>query len=114
MAAVALGYFVRDIRLGLLAGALIFHLAAFRLWDSAMVTLASSAIAVPMGLAGGMTRPIAAWRWCRMERTLKPMPNQRQSIPTFAFLVPIIMLSGIDLVPVFGSTWFMAHPQWYA
>jgi glycine betaine/proline transport system permease protein len=50
VAAIALGHYARDLWLGLLAGALTLYLAVFGQWESAMVTLASIAIAVPLGV----------------------------------------------------------------
>ena len=52
--AAALGYRFGGARLALLAGGAFLYLAVFGQWASAMMTLASIAIAVPLGVAGGM------------------------------------------------------------
>lgn len=110
VAAVALGHFARDIWLGLLAGALMTYLAVFGQWDSAMVTLASIAIAVPLGVLGGVALGIAAWRWRWVERVLSPVLDLMQTIPTFAFLVPILVLFGFGPVAALLATIIYAMP----
>lgn len=110
VAAVALGHFARDIWLGLLAGALMVYLAVFGQWDSAMVTLASIVIAVPLGVAGGGALGIAAWRWRGVERALSPILDLMQTIPTFAFLVPILVLFGFGPVAALLATVIYAMP----
>ena len=110
VAAVALGHYARNIWLGLLAGALMVYLAVFGQWDSAMVTLASIAIAVPLGVLGGMAQGIAAWRWRWVERVLSPILDLMQTIPTFAFLVPILVLFGFGPVAALLATIIYAMP----
>lgn len=110
VAAVALGHYARNIWLGLLAGALMIYLAVFGQWDSAMVTLASIAIAVPLGVLGGMAQGIAAWRWRWVERVLSPILDLMQTIPTFAFLVPILVLFGFGPVAALLATIIYAMP----
>ena len=46
----------------LLAGGCFLYLAAFGQWQSAMVTLSSIVIAVPLGVAGGLLLGIAGYR----------------------------------------------------
>ena len=104
VAAVALGHYARNIRLGLLAGALMVYLAVFGQWDSAMITLASIAIAVPLGVLGGVAQGIVAWRWPWVERVISPILDLMQTIPTFAFLVPILVLFGFGPVAALLAT----------
>jgi glycine betaine/proline transport system permease protein len=110
VAAVALGHYARNMRLGLLAGALMVYLAVFGQWDSAMITLASIAIAVPLGVLGGLAQGIAAWRWPWVERVLSPILDLMQTIPTFAFLVPILVLFGFGPVAALLATIIYAMP----
>ncbi len=110
VAAVALGHYARDIRLGLLAGALMIYLAVFGQWDSAMVTLASIVIAVPLGVAGGLVLGIAGWRWPLVERVLSPVLDLMQTIPTFAYLVPVLVLFGFGPVAALLATVIYAMP----
>ena len=79
----------------LVVGCLTF-IALFGLWDSAMVTLASILVAVPIGVAGGLLLGIAAQRSAWIDAALRPVLDLMQTIPVFAYLV-----SGAD--PVSGS-----------
>ena len=110
VAAVALGHYARDIWLGVLAGALMIYLAVFGQWDSAMVTLASIVIAVPLGVMGGLALGVAAWRWTAVERVLSPVLDLMQTIPTFAYLVPILVLFGFGPVAALLATVIYAMP----
>lgn len=110
VAAVALGHYARNIWLGLLAGALMIYLAVFGQWESAMITLASIAIAVPLGVLGGLAQGIAAWRWRWVDRALSPILDLMQTIPTFAFLVPILVLFGFGPVAALLATIIYAMP----
>ena len=51
--AMLFGHYVRDWKLSLLVGGCFGYLVVFGQWDSAMVTLSSIIIAVPIGVAGG-------------------------------------------------------------
>src|ERR671916_1005198 len=66
------------------AGAFLY-LAAFGQWQSAMVTLSSIVIAVPLGVAGGALLGIAAFRAPRFRRVLVPLLDGMQTIPVFAY-----------------------------
>lgn len=110
VAAVALGHYARDLMLGLLAGALMVYLAVFGQWESAMVTLASIVIAVPLGVAGGLALGIAGWRWRPVERVLMPLLDLMQTIPTFAYLVPVLVLFGFGPVAALLATVIYAMP----
>ncbi len=87
-----------------MAGALMLYLAVFGQWDSAMVTLASIAIAVPMGVGLGLALGIAAWSWRPVERVLSPILDLMQTIPTFAYLVPVLVLFGFGPVAALIAT----------
>jgi glycine betaine/proline transport system permease protein len=84
--------------LGLLTTACFTFIAVFGQWHSAMVTLASILVAVPLGVAGGLMFGILAWRHPWFERALRPALDLMQTMPVFAYLVPILILFG------FGST----------
>ncbi len=93
MAAIAL--YARNAALAWLAGGLCFaYLAIFGQWESAMVTLASVLIAVPIGVAGGLLLGILSYRHPWIEKALRPILDLMQTVPVFAYLVPILFLFG--------------------
>ena len=97
-------------RLALLAAPRLLYLAVFGQWQSAMVTLASIAVAVPLGVAGGLALGIAACRHRRLERALAPMLDAMQTVPVFAYLLPILILFGFGPVSALIATVIYAMP----
>ena len=49
-----LAHYAKDWKLSLLVGACFAYLVVFGQWDSAMITLSSIVIAVPIGIVGGL------------------------------------------------------------
>ena len=93
----------------LVAGALVY-LAVFGQWDSAMVTLASIVIAVPLGASAGLMLGIAGFRSVRLERALVPLLDLMQTVPIFAYLVPVLFLFGFGPVAAMVATIIYATP----
>ena len=93
----------------LVAGALLY-LAVFGQWDSAMVTLASIVIAVPLGASAGLLLGIAGFRSVRLERVLVPLLDLMQTVPIFAYLVPVLFLFGFGPVAAMVATIIYATP----
>ncbi len=108
--AALLGWRLGGWRLAALAGACFLYLAVFGQWTSAMVTLASILVAVPIGVVGGLLLGIAAFRWPRFERALTPLLDLMQTIPVFAYLVPILILFGFGPVAAVVATLIYAMP----
>ncbi|MGQ0567098.1 MAG: ABC transporter permease [Gemmobacter sp.] len=109
-AMVALGVYARGWKLGLLVGGLFLYLAVFGQWESAMTTLASILIAVPMGVAGGLALGIGAFLSKPFDRVLSPVLDLMQTVPTFAYLVPILFLFGFGPVAALIATVIYAMP----
>jgi len=107
---VALGHYARDWVLAAIVGAAFLYLAVFGQWESAMVTLASVVIAVPIGVAGGLFLGITAYRHLSFERILKPILDLMQTIPIFAYLVPILFMFGFGPVSALVATVIYAMP----
>ncbi|MFK8083393.1 MAG: ABC transporter permease [Granulosicoccus sp.] len=110
VAVALLGHYARNLWLALLAGASFTYLAVFGQWDSAMVTLASIFIAVPFGVVVGMLLGIAMYRYSWIDRILSPMLDLMQTIPVFAYLVPILVLFGFGPVSALIATIIYAMP----
>ncbi|WP_274630298.1 ABC transporter permease [Arvimicrobium flavum] len=105
-----LGYYAGGRRLALLAGGCFLFLAVFGQWSSAMVTLASILVAVPIGVIGGLLLGIAAYRWPRVEKAITPLLDLMQTIPVFAYLVPILVLFGFGPTAAVLATVIYAMP----
>lgn len=96
--------------LALFVAAALLYLAVFGQWQSAMVTFASIAVAVPLGVAGGTALGIAAYRHPRLERLLAPVLDAMQTVPVFAYLLPILILFGFGPVAALIATVIYAMP----
>ncbi len=108
--AVLVALAVADIGLALLVAACFLYLAVFGQWESAMVTSSSIVIAVPLGIAGGLALGIAAHRHPIFEKILTPVLDLMQTVPVFAYLVPILVLFGFNPVAAMIATIIYAMP----
>ena len=97
-------------RLAVLAAGCFLYLAWFGQWASAMTTLASIAVAVPLGAAGGLLIGIAAYRHRRFEHALTPALDLMQTVPIFAYLVPVLFFFGFGPVAAMIATIVYAMP----
>ena len=75
-----------------------------------MATLASIAVAVPIGVAGRSLVGIAAFRRPWVERVLTPLLDLMQTVPIFAYLVPILWFFGFSPVAAMIGTIVFAMP----
>jgi glycine betaine/proline transport system permease protein len=105
-----LGYHAGGFRLALLEAVCLGFVAVFGQWDSAMVTLASILVAVPIGVAGGLLLGILAYRVRWVERALEPVLDLMQTMPVFAYLVPILILFGFGPTAAVVATLIYAMP----
>jgi len=105
-----LGHYARDWKLSVLVGACFGYLVVFGRWDSAMVTLSSIIIAVPIGVVGGMSLGILGHRSRTFRAILMPILDLMQTVPVFAYLVPVLLLFGFSPVSAMIATIIYALP----
>lgn len=105
-----LGYAIGGWRLAVLVAACFGFIAVFGQWTSAMVTFASILIAVPLGIVGGLFVGLAGHRWPTLGRALIPILDLMQTIPVFAYLVPILILFGFGPTTAVIATLIYATP----
>lgn len=105
-----LAHYVKDWKLSLLVGTCFLYLTVFGQWDSAMVTLSSIAIAVPIGVVGGLFVGIVGYRSARCQKILIPILDLMQTVPVFAYLVPVLLLFGFGPVSAMIATIIYAMP----
>ena len=96
--------------LALLVFACFVFILVFGQWQSAMATLASVLVAVPIGVVGGLLLGIAAYRHPRFEQALTPVLDVMQTVPAFAYLVPILFLFGFGPTAAILATVIYALP----
>lgn len=96
--------------LALIVGACLTYLVLFGQWSSAMMTFSSILIAVPIGVVGGIGLGILAFRFPRLERPTSTLLDMMQTIPVFAYLVPVLFLFGFGPVAAMIATIIYAMP----
>jgi len=101
---------VADLGLALFVAACFLYLAVFGQWESAMVTSSSIVIAVPLGVFGGLVLGVAAYRHPWFKKVLTPLLDLMQTVPVFAYLVPILVLFGFSPVAAMIATMIYALP----
>lgn len=98
-------------RLAALAGFTCLYLAFFNQWPSAMKTLSVVAISVPLGVALGALIGILGYRAPRLNRrVIVPCLDLAQAMPTFAYLVPLLMFFGTNPVAAMLATLVYSMP----
>ncbi|MGH8136350.1 MAG: ABC transporter permease subunit, partial [Steroidobacteraceae bacterium] len=110
IAACAVALHAGGMRLAMLAAGAVGYLVVFGQWPSAMLTFAAIVIAVPFGVAGGLLLGIAAHRSARFHKVLMPILDAMQTVPIFAYLLPILFLFGFGPVAALLATIIYAMP----
>jgi glycine betaine/proline transport system permease protein len=90
-----------------------FYLALFGQWDRAMLTLALVAVCVPVGVLLGLVIGIAAYRSPRFDQYIvRPLLDLMQTVPAFAYIIPILFLFGFTPVtPLIATVAFAMPPM---
>jgi glycine betaine/proline transport system permease protein len=80
------------------------------LWDKLMQTLALMMVSTTLTVAIGL--PMGIWMSgsARLRRVLEPVLDVMQTLPTFVYLVPVLMLFGLGKVPAVLATVIYALP----
>ena len=98
-------------RLGILVGACFVYMALFGEWTASMLTLALIVIAVPVCIGVGLIIGIWAWKRPAIDKfIISPMLDLMQTIPTFAYLIPMLLLFGNSPVSAMLATAIFAMP----
>jgi glycine betaine/proline transport system permease protein len=105
-----IAYRVNGRNLALLVGSCFLYLAIFGQWESAMVTLSSIVISVPFGVGIGMLFGILGFRHPKFETLMLPILDLMQTVPVFAYLVPVLFLFGFGPVAAMIATMIYATP----
>lgn len=89
---------------------LIFTVGAFGLWDLMMMTLAIVIISVVMALILGLPIGIGMAYSPKMHKILRPILDGMQTMPSFVYLIPAIILFGMGKFPGVFATIIYAIP----
>ena len=80
------------------------------MWEDTMATLAIVSVATLLCIAIGI--PIGIWmsRSDRVQKIITPVLDVMQTIPSFVYLIPVVMLLGIGKVPGLLAVMIYASP----
>jgi glycine betaine/proline transport system permease protein len=105
-----LGYWVSSWRLALGGTAVLFAIGLLGMWELAMVTLSQVIVAVFFSLLIAIPLGIWAAKHDMVAAVLRPILDVLQTIPTFVYLVPVVMLFNIGRVPGIMASVLYALP----
>ncbi len=94
-AAIILGYKLNGRGLAIFAAITMVYISVFGQWKPSMQTLSFVMVAAPISFLLGLVFGIWAYRNKWVEATLNPVLNVMQTMPHYAYLVPIMVLFGI-------------------
>ncbi|RKD22727.1 glycine/betaine ABC transporter [Ammoniphilus oxalaticus] len=87
-----------------------FFIGSVGVWDAAMQTLAIVLTATLFSIIVGV--PVGIWcaKNNRVDRIVRPILDFMQTLPSFVYLIPTILLFGIGGVPAVIATFVFATP----
>lgn len=86
------------------------YFLVFNLWESSMLTLSSVVVAVFVSFVLGILLGVLGYRNARANAILMPIYDVMQTIPTFSYLVPVLLLFGFNPVAAMIATVIYAMP----
>lgn len=89
------GYALKGWRLAALSGGTFVWIALMGQWQWAMETLSVIVVAAPFSVTLGLVMGVLAWRSPRFESVLNPILNIAQSLPHFAYMIPVVVFIGV-------------------
>jgi len=95
---------------GIIMALFLIVLGGFGYWDLTMMTLAIIITAVIISLVIGIPTGILMARSDRVERIVRPILDAMQTMPSFVYLIPALMLFGLGRIPALFATIIYAAP----
>lgn len=95
---------------GLMMAAMLFFMGTLGYWELSMRTLSLVTSAVIVSLAIGIPIGIVMASSDTFESFIKPLLDGMQTMPSFVYLIPALMLFGLGKVPALFATIIYAVP----
>lgn len=105
-----LGWRIKKLSAGIFYAALVFLIGTFGLWEMMMSTLAVVLASVFISLLFGIPIGIVIAYYGKVGKVVKPLLDAMQTMPSFVYLIPAIMLFGLGKVPAVFATTIYAIP----
>ncbi len=91
-------------------GTLLALVGTFGLWPQMVTTLAIMVVATTATVLIGIPIGIAMARSDRLKRVIQPLLDGMQTMPSFVYLVPVVMFFGLGNVAAIFATFIYAVP----
>lgn len=102
--------YLYQVKTALALSSLLLLIGLFGVWYEMMSTVVIILIAVFISFIIGIPLGILMAKSKRVEKTLKPILDMMQTIPSFVYLIPAVMLFSIGNVPATFATIIYAVP----
>ncbi len=106
----AIAFFLASWRVALFTVLGLLFVISLDLWEAAMQTLALVLAATVVALIIGIPIGIIAAKSGAVEATIRPILDVAQTMPSFVYLVPVVVLLGIGAGPALIATVIFAMP----
>ena len=106
----AFSFFAKGWRLTVFAILAMLYILLVGYWEESMNTLSLVLVAIPLSVAIGFLLGVLSYFSRRVERVVQPTLDLMQVIPTFAYLIPILLLFGFGMVVGLVATAIYACP----
>lgn len=90
-----IGYALAGWPLAMISGGTFVWIAVMGQWKWAMETLSVIVVAAPLSIVIGLAVGTLAWRSRFAERIINPLLNIAQSMPHFAYMIPVVVFIGV-------------------
>lgn len=100
----------RRIGRALLLMVLTYAIGCLGLWDKLMATCAIMLTALVLTTIVGVPLGVAVSRSSWLARVCNPVLDMMQTLPSFVYLIPVVMLFGLGRVPAIFATMIYALP----
>jgi len=105
-----LGWKMKNIKSGIIYTLMFFIIGAFGLWEPTMITLAIVLTSVVISLLLGIPFGILMAYSNRTNMIMRPILDAMQTMPSFVYLIPAVMLFSLGKVPAVFATMIYAIP----
>jgi len=90
--------------------ALTYVIGCLGLWDKLISTVSIMFVSIIVTAVIGLPMGIAMGKSVFLRRTLNPVLDMMQTLPSFVYLIPVLMLFGLGRVPAIIATTVYALP----
>lgn len=105
-----LGWRLKSVAAGIIFSGMLFLIGMFGYWEFMIYTLSivlgSVIIAIVLGIPIGILGAYSS----RLDMILRPLLDAMQTMPSFVYLIPAMMLFGMGKVPAVFATFIYAIP----